>query len=390
MSTNLRRSTRLTSLGVPTPSGALYRSRAVRSLSLHSLIWALPLVALIAGANLELLPLPSRFSADSVLVRELAADFLWRSDDTNESWSYLRIASFFFHLSFVSPQQFALLVGLLYVYVSFRFVRDPFFAPVLALALLPSALLCLPYAQKDTISSLAAIVIVVASRHVPPQSFLFAIVVALIYAAVAFFVRPYYVIMAACFLWLRLFFLRSPLARVLALGLPVFVTLLLATGLLGDYHIQLQKHRDFYNLHRIFSDAEGHRTAFTNLVSPDNMLHFFVNYVYAAVILSFPFLKFGTWFDAGATIYSIILMGFLIVMLVRNRDAHPFANLIWSHMMTLWIFDPDVGSYQRHLSTIMIYLAPLLHYLELPPAIKSLLVSPRLVSRSKAKPGNGV
>jgi hypothetical protein len=148
--------------------------------------------------------------------------------------------------------------------------------------------------------------------------------------------------------------------------MPFFVVisvllLVVAIAVVLPPHVfaQLQGSRDsIFNVDRIGRALPGARTAFANVYPPDSFFHFIANYVYAALRLNFPFFSGVTPRD----IYlfaNVILFAWIAIAGFRS-DLRTFDNtaLFVSHVLVSICFEPDVGSYLRHISSAMPYLVP--------------------------------
>lgn len=181
--------------------------------------------------------------------------------------------------------------------------------------------------------------------------------VALCYLSYAYFMREYYLVIFVTFAGLMIL---AHLPRRLAL-----VALAVALGALAFAPAELfqlvQGPRDYTNALRLANDTVGVRSAFVNPLPPDNLLNFLYNYGYAAVRLNLPIffdVRPQEWFLLSVTLTTI---GLVCFGLRRGGPAvRACALLVLAHMMTLALFEPDLGSYLRHLTSATIYLAPVL------------------------------
>lgn len=173
----------------------------------------------------------------------------------------------------------------------------------------------------------------------------------------AFLFRQYFIIVAAAFLALYLFRKFNWATRmVIILAIPMILL-----ALPKDIYVALQEQRDIVNQYRIGFSGSGTRTAFLNYMRPDGVYSFFVNYAYAFVRLNFPIL-----FGAGAKeiflMVNVFIYGVLAWVGLRSKDARIWrpATLFLAHFLTLLLFEPDLGSYLRHIGTSLPLLAPAL------------------------------
>jgi hypothetical protein len=212
--------------------------------------------------------------------------------------------------------------------------------------------------NKETIVLMASLLIYFFSKKVKSRVFLYLFIFA-IYALYASSVRFYYwaILFAFFGIWIALHFPKTALACGLIL-LPICMLLP------GHYFEALQSPRDTAFIVSEYILQSGNRTSFTNLVEPNSFLNFLVNYIYAAAILTFPFLKYASanevFLFLNISAYSI-----LIFLSVENGNwkYFPLTILFLSHVLVLWLFEPDLGSFFRHFSSVVIYVAPALKLL---------------------------
>lgn len=107
------------------------------------------------------------------------------------------------------------------------------------------------------------------------------------------------------------------------------------------------------------------RTLFANPYPPITLPNFLYNYFYAFALLNFPFWKFHTineviLFVNVITWYSLTFIG------LKYLRGPPFflVCVFLGHLLVLPLFEPDLGSYLRHASSVIIYLVPALRLVE--------------------------
>lgn len=182
-----------------------------------------------------------------------------------------------------------------------------------------------------------------------------------IYVLYGYLFRDYY--------YLILFFFLSILAvRKLALEWKflLFLGLVLILMVTPVSVLQtLQGPRDTVNYYRLNDpNFVGARTAFFNLLPIDGAWSFTVNYVYALIRLNLAF-----FLDPGPKELflelNILAYFFAIITGLRgsSRIARNAASLLLAHLIVLTFFEPDLGSYIRHLaSTLPIAAIPIGEY----------------------------
>lgn len=121
----------------------------------------------------------------------------------------------------------------------------------------------------------------------------------------------------------------------------------------------LEGSRDIFNASRVGHELAGARTAFLNYLPPNNLPNFLVDYIYAALRLNFaPLFNFGI----KELFLSFNVLAFLALAIVGMRATDERvrlpALLYISHFLVSILFEPDLSSYLRHSSSVLLYLAP--------------------------------
>ncbi len=222
------------------------------------------------------------------------------------------------------------------------------------LVLAPLILLCMMAPTKETfVAALALLVYRAVQRFTSGRSFV--IVVALLYGLYGGFIRHYFLLILVAFLGI-LAVLKTP-RSVRWLYLPAGLIVLL---LLPDtVFTALQGTRDQVNFRIGFGSKNLVRTFFTNPFPPDNALHFLANYGYAFVRLHLPFL-FDLSVNEAVLFVNVLIYGWLLAGGIKGLCGPPrlMCLLFLAHISVLILFEPDVGSYFRHFSSVLLYLAP--------------------------------
>lgn len=209
------------------------------------------------------------------------------------------------------------------------FIKDTFYLPFMM-----AALWALTRIRSHMIALLLAIALVV------------------IYA---FLFRQYFLIVATIFACLYIFKRLNWAARIaIILAIP-FVLLAIPK----DVYSTLQEQRDIVNQFRVGFTGGGNRTVFLNYMRPDGLYSFLVNYGYAFLRLNFP-VFFGAGAKEAFLMVNVFAYGFLLWVALRSSDMRVWrpALLFLAHFLTLMLFEPDLGSYLRHIGTSLPLLAP--------------------------------
>ncbi len=193
------------------------------------------------------------------------------------------------------------------------------------------------------------------------NGFLRILAVSVCYFFYAYFMREYFIIILAAFAGLMILMQVSWGLRLalLAVGLGA---LSLAPSELFE---TLQGPRDYINLFRMTKIVVGVQSAFTNPLPPDSLGNFLFNYVYAFARLNIPVLFQIRMQEVF--LLSVVLITFTLVVFGLRHGGpkeRACALLVVAHILTLNLFEPDLGSYLRHLTSATIYLAPVLGLLD--------------------------
>lgn len=234
-------------------------------------------------------------------------------------------------------------------------IHRPQWLAVLALLLISPILFFLTQFVKDTILVAFVLAAVVVLRTRWPEWLKIALV-CVIYAAYAMMFRQYYYLIVVAFIGLCLLrTLPAPLQlAAIAIGLVALAFVP------AEIFAKLQTARDAVNINRIGRDLPGSKTAFMNLVQPGGYGEFLINYGYATARLHLPFL-FGA-FRLQEAFLLVNLAAYATFAWVglrsRLRLVQTPALLFLAHVAILMLFEPDLGSYLRHLSSALPYLVP--------------------------------
>ena len=183
------------------------------------------------------------------------------------------------------------------------------------------------------------------------------VAVAVCYLFYAYFMREYFIVILAAFAGLMVL-AHVPRGLGAALVLGALGALSLAPSELFQI---LQGPRDYINLLRMATSTVGVQSAFTNPLPPDSLGNFLVNYGYALARLNLPVLfqlRLQEVFLLSVTLTTFSLIWFGLRH--GGPREHACALLVLAHALTLNLFEPDLGSYLRHLTSATIYLAPVL------------------------------
>jgi hypothetical protein len=227
------------------------------------------------------------------------------------------------------------------------------------MTLLPMMVLTLLAPSKETVVIAVALALYAIAHRYRPSTLI--LTVSATYAAYGSMVRGYYLLILAVFA-----------ATLVARKLPTSVMFLgVALGAVALFFLSpeifhtLQDQRDTSNIYAQYIAQSDNRTAFFNPFVPDSAFAFLANYAYAGALLNFPFFRFVS--PKEVLLFSNILV-YAWLMFAGLRASNPnvriLSTLFLSHILVLWLFEPDLGSYFRHSSSVFVYLLPAFHYRE--------------------------
>nr|WP_272210102.1 hypothetical protein [Marinicella sp. W31]MDC2875965.1 hypothetical protein [Marinicella sp. W31] len=252
------------------------------------------------------------------------------------------------------------LLGSLFILFSTRNLQSNVHALTVAFLCLAPSMLTIATFQKDLL--LVPFVVLAAFSIERLKRPRFAILsVVMIYLVYGMQFRSYYFLIAFIFIFIYLVIRRPlPFKIVLCLGLA---TVLLITP--ASVFQELQGSRDIVNLTRLNNpNAVGVRTAFLNLMPIEGTWSFIANYFYAAIKLNLAFLLNPGPRELFLQL-NIIAYFFAIIWALRrgSQQARIASYLMMAHLLVLTLFEPDLGSYIRHLSCTLPYATiPLMEY----------------------------
>lgn len=166
-------------------------------------------------------------------------------------------------------------------------------------------------------------------------------IVTVLYLLYAWKFRVYYAVIAA--LMLALYAVASSRGK-WRLCLVV-VMWLLCCAIPGDFWDQLQQARDVANANR--EGLSDSKTMFTNLLAPSGVLTVVPNALFAAVRFYFaPLFSLRV-----QELFLSSTLWFLTLVLFKRRNyGHPLFLLLTANFVIQTFFEPDLGSFFRHLS----------------------------------------
>jgi hypothetical protein len=303
----------------------------------------------------DLSGITQNISVDSDTIMEMR-DYIQES--TGNSFRY---TAMFFNMvpaSLLTP--FVLSISAICLYIFMKNIRRTSGILIAIYITLPGILLFMTRPQKETIVLIMTVIVLWTIRSI--RSFFIKIcIVSLIYFIYAIFMRQYYFIILAVFL---LFIFSASLSNFLRTSNGAFLTIIIPLIIISlmivpeSIFIETQGARDLVNQHY---DRES-RTAFLNPFPTTNGLYFILNYLY-----SFLRLNFSIFFTFSyKEIFHMASIFFISRLFIAGFKEDKYSNakictqLSLSHILVLMIFEPDIGSYLRHVTSIFVYFTPMI------------------------------
>ncbi|AOJ34077.1 hypothetical protein [Burkholderia metallica] len=267
--------------------------------------------------------------------------------------SFDAVAKFYAMLGPAGTHVFTAAVGALFICLMIAQGRRIGSLAASLVLLVPCVFFNLFVASKDTLVVLIAIVLARVAQRRPA---LVAIAAAVgLYGAYAAIVRSYFALILGFALVVLLFRRGSWRRRTLLMLAAPLVLVLLP----NDAYYLLLHPRDMAADYLAYGSPYGARTSFHNPVAPTSFFAFCVDYLYAVLRLNLPVL-----FSPGPK--EIAMQGFVWIALAAvwrrtpgegrlARDA--LASLVIGHVAVSMLFEPDLGSYTRHLSSVALLCA---------------------------------
>jgi hypothetical protein len=229
----------------------------------------------------------------------------------------------------------------------------------------PAILFGLLSPQKEVIFTFFLVLMLLALRFAR-SVYLYCFLIAVFYCIYAALVRQYFFLIVFVFFLIIIFLRSSPLVRVMLIVAAGFSFFLLPSSVLES----VAAARDIANRLRILENPDNARTAFLNVCDVRTHFGFFCNYAYAFVRLNFGFL-FGLDVSSIAVFLYVVFCVRIFFVAQRNLSESLMSNsvgillvLFCSHVVVLHIFEPDLGSYLRHLSSAFLLFVPGILYIE--------------------------
>ncbi|MFL9932272.1 hypothetical protein P0D88_24250 [Paraburkholderia sp. RL18-103-BIB-C] len=282
---------------------------------------------------------------------------------TYQDSSFDAVAKFYSALGGIGSNLFVAIVGAVFIWLMIGYSKRLGGLLLNTVLIAPCVFFNLFVASKDTLVVLMSIVLVLIGRRWGIRYLMVTAVV--LYVGYALTVRIYFILILAIGLgvWIfRVASLRLKVVLILAALISVYV-LPVAT------YFALMHPRDMAVDYLIAGSPYGARTGFYNPLEPISFTAFCVDYVYAILRLNIPVL-----FYPGPKEFVMEVFVWITAWSVFSRKPERltgvdtgvmdvFACLIIGHVAVSMLFEPDLGSYIRHLASVALFYAWRLNYL---------------------------
>lgn len=251
------------------------------------------------------------------------------------------------------------LVGTFSLWVILSYVRSYPLMLVLPILLLPYILLNFLYALKETLVAVIALAIHYGLKKIDRTWLAFLFILCL-YIPYGMLVRQYYLLIVVAFVSIILIMKTPPIISVVYVCAGIILVFMIP----NDVYFQIQGPRDVIYQYLSTQSISIVRTCFANPLPPDNAFNFFVNTLYALIILFCPFIIAQSFNEVlmlinVMTYFGMVYCGFKYF---KGAAQLPYALFV-AHILTQAQFEPDLGSYVRHFSSVWVLIAPAMQYL---------------------------
>jgi len=279
--------------------------------------------------------------------------------------SFRTTRSFLYVIGDLSAIFWVLLAGVGWIYVTSRYINSAMSFLVVSLFFVPVMLLNTIWPAKETIVMLIALLVVFLWTRLRINMIL---LVFISYAIYGYFFRSYYFVILALFLFLCLgdlkaiyqgrvdntgwFFARS---KHWVWYLSAFCVA--AFAMPESFYEYSQGQREVSNAYALL-EGSYNQTAFDNIADVGRGLAFIKNYFWAMLNLLLPFVVGFGLNQILLFLFSVFCIYILYFSSVLSVKRNVFSYLFLSHMLVLFLFEPDQGSYFRHILSVVLYLMP--------------------------------
>ncbi|WP_175130743.1 hypothetical protein [Paraburkholderia rhynchosiae] len=318
------------------------------------------------------------YAAMSWKASQFLPDFVFRDSDkiqsqiggssTYQDTSFDAVAKVYSSLGDLGTSLFLMTVGSLFIWLMIGYSKRVGGLLLNVVLIAPCVFFNLFVASKDTLVVLISIVLILVARKSSVMHVMFAALV--LYISYALTVRIYFALILAIAAGVWIFRSVSLPAKMVVVLAVLFLLYALPDG---AYTLLLHP-RDMAVDYLVAGSPYGARTSFYNPLEPNSFFAFGVDYAYAMLKLNVPVLFYPGPKELVMMIFVSIAAGAAFL----RRPVHAggkeavatdvIAALVVGHMAVSMLFEPDLGSYTRHLSSVALFCAWRLSYLATRPS----------------------
>lgn len=268
------------------------------------------------------------------------------------------------------------LVGGVSLWVVLSYVRSYPTMLLLLILLPPYLLLNFLYPIKETLVGVMALAIHFFCRRKQDTLSVFLFVLA-IYVPYGIFVRQYYLLIVAAFIGIFIMSRTKPIVWIAMVFAGIMALFLVPEHVF----FQIQSPRDeIYAFAMSNANPYIVRTGFPNPLPPINAFNFLVNTAYSLLILFIPFIIGQTVSEVLMLINVAAYTAMVCFGLKYSRKGHQLPYLLFiAHILVQAQFEPDLGSYVRHFSSVLVMIAPALQFFWMPRGQKQTVLREKAV-----------
>lgn len=297
--------------------------------------------------------LPDRFSRDATTLAEMI------EQNNFVEGSYGAMAMIYAHVPGPLLPFLPAAICLPSLWIILKYVRSYPIMLLLPILMTPFLIMNFMNPTKETLVALMALVVYgISQSRLTTWKAIFAILA--LYGAYAVFIRSYYALIAVFFL--AFLFLRHTPRAVGAIAVTLGLAAMLA--LPPEFYRALQEPRDEAAFFMAHMGEATVRTYFFNLLPPQDLVSFLVNTFWGLLVMYVPFFVAVSFNEVLMMVNVFVYTGMVVALLrYRHGPAQLPAYLFMGHILTQAQFEPDLGSYVRHFSSVFVMVSPGLYYL---------------------------
>tara|TARA_B100000900_G_scaffold151990_1_gene129087 strand:+ start:32754 stop:33764 length:1011 start_codon:yes stop_codon:yes gene_type:complete len=317
------------------------------SLGVRNLIYIiLSLIFLVFSFLTDLFP--EKIIQDSLKIDQIIKNI----KNTNIEDSFEKTAYFLNLISFGQVKIFIVLQAIFYAFLLTRFFVYVKHFIFFILLLVPNLILNVLIPGKEIVVIFLTILITLSIKYFKLKYANF-ILITVLYLCYAYHIRAYYFLIFAVFVFLYLLTSFKKIKYRICLLMTFLIFIFLLPNELYSF---LFSHREISNTYALNINSVN-RTVINNLFIPTNFIELIINYLYVMSVMLFPVFYFFTYKELFLMFLNsfIIIYFFKIYKLKHSLDTRILYSLFYAHLFVLFIFEPDLGSYLRHLTSCSIY-----------------------------------